>query len=119
MKESLDLLDIDKLKAANDFLDSARDKEIELKLKEHEKKVVNSVMAGFEKGESEVVERNLELTVWLVKMIDMANEKTQNEILSQLPKNQHLISKGLLEYRAGKLSGSANASASQRQSQDS
>jgi hypothetical protein len=119
INKNLKAIDIDKILASKKYLDLARDKEIEIAVKEKEQEVVSKMIKGIQSGQEEVWEIYGELLSWHVKVLSGMKEKERSKIIADLPKNQEFVAKALLTYQSGELVGYANASASRQQSQDS
>lgn len=116
---NLQAIDINKILASKKYLDLARDKEIEIAIKEKEQEVVSGMLEGIRQGRDEIWEIYGELLSWHVDVLSGMDEKERNKIIAALPKNQEFVAKTLLNFQAGYLVGRANASASQQKSQDS
>ncbi len=118
MKDSFELLDIDKIKAAKDYLDLARDKQIELSLKEQRVEILDEVRSGMQNAEVAISEMHIELLKWHLEMLSKMTEIERSRIISSLPKNQRIISRSLVEYQAGKLTGKSSDANFQVNSED-
>jgi len=118
LNKSLEAIDIDKILASKKYLDLARDKEIEIAVKEKEREVVDNMLEGIKSGKDKTWDVYTELLLWHVEILDGMNEKDRNKIITALPKNQEFVSILLLKYQSGGFVGRANHESSPQQVQD-